>query len=250
MPAVTGPATSGPTDSIDRTTQATGRAGGGRLAGLIVLGLAWELWLVPAGPADVGAQVLPWVWPLARPAQAQALHLSLGQPVRLAVCGGRHRRATSGHGLVVWLGSAEVALCLLLFVASAWHVRWRLAQARAARRPPRPTPDHPAEPHVRPAAHLRATVGGAHVLTSGDLSAWERDWRKRWRGKALAVVRPGRTEVAAVVKACARHGATIVPRGGNTGLVGGGVRTTSGTQVLLSMTRMHRVRDRPRQPDP
>ena len=71
---------------------------------------------------------------------------------------------------------------------------------------------------------LRAAVGAAQVLTEGDLSAYELDWRKRWRGKALAVVRPGSTaEVAAVVRACAAHGASIVPQGGNTGLVGGGV---------------------------
>jgi FAD/FMN-containing dehydrogenase len=91
---------------------------------------------------------------------------------------------------------------------------------------------------------LRAAVGNAYVLTDGDLSAWERDWRKRWRGKALAVVRPGNTdEVAAVVRACAAHGAALVPQGGNTGLVGGGVPDASGTQVLLSLTRMNRIRE-------
>ncbi|NVO07431.1 MAG: hydroxyacid dehydrogenase, partial [Rhodoferax sp.] len=47
---------------------------------------------------------------------------------------------------------------------------------------------------------LRAIVGAAHVLTEGDLSAWEQDWRKREQVKALAVVRPGNTdEVARVV---------------------------------------------------
>jgi FAD/FMN-containing dehydrogenase len=91
---------------------------------------------------------------------------------------------------------------------------------------------------------LRTAVGDAHVLTDGDLSAWELDWRKRWRGKALAVVRPGDTsEVAAVVRACASHHASIVPQGGNTGLVGGGVPDASGTQVLLSLTRMNRMRE-------
>jgi FAD/FMN-containing dehydrogenase len=90
---------------------------------------------------------------------------------------------------------------------------------------------------------LRTTVGAAHVLTEGDLSAWELDWRKRWRGKALAVVRPGSTaEVAAVVRACAAAGTAIVPQGGNTGLVGGGVPDASGTQVLLSLQRMNHVR--------
>ena len=92
-------------------------------------------------------------------------------------------------------------------------------------------------------AELRALLGEPQVLTEGDLSAWQNDWRKRWFGKALAVVRPGSTaEVAAVVQACARHGTALVPQGGNTGLVGGGVPDTSGSQVLLSLTRMNRVR--------
>ena len=90
---------------------------------------------------------------------------------------------------------------------------------------------------------LRQLLGDGQVLTEGDLSAWELDWRRRWRGKALAVVRPGSAdEVAAVIKACARHGASLVPQGGNTGLVGGGVPDASGRQVLLSLARMNRVR--------
>ena len=90
---------------------------------------------------------------------------------------------------------------------------------------------------------LRGAVGPAHVLIEGDLSAWELDWRRRWRGKALAVVRPGSTaEVAAVVRACAAQRVGLVPQGGNTGLVGGGVPDGSGTQVLLSLQRLNRVR--------
>ncbi len=90
---------------------------------------------------------------------------------------------------------------------------------------------------------LRHAVGSEQVLADGDLSAWELDWRKRFRGRALAVVRPADTpQVAAVVRACAAHGASLVPQGGNTGLVGGGVPDASGTQVLLSLTRLNRVR--------
>jgi FAD/FMN-containing dehydrogenase len=90
---------------------------------------------------------------------------------------------------------------------------------------------------------LASVVGAAHVLHEGDLSAWEVDWRKRWHGKALAVVRPASTEhVAAVVRLCAEHRVAIVPQGGNTGLVGGGVPDDSGTQVLLSLQRMNRIR--------
>ncbi|MBQ0945064.1 FAD-binding oxidoreductase [Ideonella sp. 4Y16] len=90
---------------------------------------------------------------------------------------------------------------------------------------------------------LRATVGAANVLHDGDLSAYEVDWRKRYRGRALAVVRPGSTaEVAAVVRLCREHGTSLVPQGGNTGLVGGGVPDDSGRQVLLSLGRMQRIR--------
>ena len=90
---------------------------------------------------------------------------------------------------------------------------------------------------------LRQAVGAAHVLTDGELIAYEQDWRQRERGHALAVVRPGTTdEVAAVVRACAAHGAAIVPQGGNTGLAVGSVPDASGTQVLLSLRRMDAVR--------
>ncbi|MDB5872376.1 MAG: linked oxidase-like protein [Ramlibacter sp.] len=90
---------------------------------------------------------------------------------------------------------------------------------------------------------LRKTVGAGHVLVDGDLSAWEQDWRKRSRGKALAVVRPGSTaDVAQVVKACAAAGASIVPQGGNTGLVVGSTPDESGRQVVLSLQRMSGVR--------
>ena len=96
-------------------------------------------------------------------------------------------------------------------------------------------------------AALRAAVGTGQVLThedlTADLSAWERDWRGRAHGRALAVVRPGRTEeVAAVVRACAAGGVSLVPQGGNTGLVVGSVPDGSGSQVVLSLSRMNRVR--------
>ena len=89
---------------------------------------------------------------------------------------------------------------------------------------------------------LQSAVGATHVLTEGDLSAFELDWRRRWHGKALAVVRPGSTaEVAAVVKACAAHGVAIVPQGGNTGLAVGSVPDGTGRQVVLSLTRLNTV---------
>jgi FAD/FMN-containing dehydrogenase len=90
---------------------------------------------------------------------------------------------------------------------------------------------------------LRSICGQAHVLAEGDLSAWEIDWRKRSYGKALAVVRPGNTdEVAQVVKTCLAARVSLVPQGGNTGLVVGSTPDDSGTQVVLSLQRLRAVR--------
>ena len=97
---------------------------------------------------------------------------------------------------------------------------------------------------------IRHIVGAVHVLTDGDLTAWEQDWRKRARGKALAVVRPASTdEVAQVVKACAAYRAlhpdpplSIVPQGGNTSLVVGATPDESGHQIVLSLQRMNTIR--------
>ncbi|WP_083440788.1 FAD-binding oxidoreductase [Aquincola tertiaricarbonis] len=92
-------------------------------------------------------------------------------------------------------------------------------------------------------AALRAALGPAHVLTGTDAAAYEQDWRQRWPGRALAVARPGSAEeVATVLRLAARHGASVVPQGGNTGLVGGGVPDDSGRQLVLSLGRMNRIR--------
>src|ERR1035437_7805499 len=97
---------------------------------------------------------------------------------------------------------------------------------------------------------LRHIVGVTHVRTDGDLSAWEQDWRKRSAGKALAVLLLGNTdEVAQAVKTCADFlktrpgsGLSIVPQGGNTGLVVGSTPDASGHQIVLSLQRMNKVR--------
>jgi len=90
---------------------------------------------------------------------------------------------------------------------------------------------------------LRAAVGEANVLIGADAEPYLTDWRKRYSGRAQAVVRPGSTEeVAAVVRACADARAPMVPQGGNTGLVGGGTPDDSGAAVVVSLRRMQRVR--------
>lgn len=90
---------------------------------------------------------------------------------------------------------------------------------------------------------LRNIVGDANVLIGGDLAAYEQDWRRRAHGKALAVVRPSDTEqVSAIVRACAMHNTSIVPQGGNTGLVAGGVPDRTGSQIVLHLGRLSAIR--------
>ena len=90
---------------------------------------------------------------------------------------------------------------------------------------------------------LRAIVGETHVLIDADAASYLTDWRERYRGKAVAIVRPGSTgEVAAVVRLCADAGVPIVPQGGNTGLCGGATPDDSGRAVVLSLQRLNRIR--------
>jgi FAD/FMN-containing dehydrogenase len=93
-------------------------------------------------------------------------------------------------------------------------------------------------------ARLDAAVGPAQVLTAPlDVAPFLTDWRGRFHGDALAVVRPGTTaEVAAVVRACADCGTPVVPQGGNTGQCGGATPDPGGQSVVVSLTRLNRIR--------
>ncbi|HXX85731.1 MAG TPA: FAD-binding oxidoreductase [Casimicrobiaceae bacterium] len=91
---------------------------------------------------------------------------------------------------------------------------------------------------------LKSIVGEANVLTAADeVAPFCIDWRERYRGSTRAVVRPGSTaEVASVVRCCAEHGVPVVPQGGNTGLCGGATPHESGDEVVISLSRLNRVR--------
>ena len=90
-----------------------------------------------------------------------------------------------------------------------------------------------------------ALVGARHVLTGeAEMAPYLREWRDLFRGRARAVVRPGSTaEVAAVVAHARAQGVAIVPQGGNTGLVGGQIPVAEGREIILSLSRLDRVRD-------
>src|SRR3979490_1214960 len=91
---------------------------------------------------------------------------------------------------------------------------------------------------------ILAIVGPAGLITSPmEVAPYATDWRKRYLGKPAAVVRPASTaEVAEVVRACADSRTAIVPQGGNTGLCGAATPDASGSQIVLNLSRMNRVR--------
>ncbi|MGH2938191.1 MAG: FAD-binding oxidoreductase [Solirubrobacterales bacterium] len=91
---------------------------------------------------------------------------------------------------------------------------------------------------------LTDLVGAADVITDAAVrSRFETDWTGRWKGEAIAVVRPADADqVEAVLRACRDHGAAVITQGGNTGLVGGSVPRAGGApQIVLSTSRLDRV---------
>ena len=88
-------------------------------------------------------------------------------------------------------------------------------------------------------------IGDKHVLTAPqDTAPYTRDWRKQYSASAECVLRPASTaEVAALVGLCAHEGIAVVPQGGNTGLAGGSVPTGTRREVVLSLSRLNRIRN-------
>ncbi|MDO9598000.1 MAG: FAD-binding oxidoreductase [Azoarcus sp.] len=91
---------------------------------------------------------------------------------------------------------------------------------------------------------LADIVGHDQMLTgASDMAPYLTDWRGRYHGAAQAVIRPADTEqVAAVMSACHRAGVPVVPQGGNTGLCGGATPLADGQAVVLSLSRLRRIR--------
>ena len=92
---------------------------------------------------------------------------------------------------------------------------------------------------------IRAVVGDRGMLTDpSDTAAASEDWRRLYKGRTRAVIRPADTaEVASVVRLCAGAGVPIVTQGGNTSMVGGAVPAEDGSELILSTARLNRVRD-------
>src|SRR6185312_4586883 len=92
---------------------------------------------------------------------------------------------------------------------------------------------------------LRQRLGPTGILTeTADTDPYCEDWRRLYHGRAPAVLRPANTvEVADAVRLCAEYCVPIVPMGGNTSMVGGAAVAEDGSQIVLSLSRMNRVRE-------
>jgi FAD/FMN-containing dehydrogenase len=92
---------------------------------------------------------------------------------------------------------------------------------------------------------LRAIVGERGlIIDTREQQPYVNDWRDQWHGRAAAVVKPANIdELARVVTLLAQARVPMVPQGGNTSMCGGSVPDTSGSQVVINVSRLNRVRE-------
>ena len=102
----------------------------------------------------------------------------------------------------------------------------------------------PRAPDSGTLAELKAAVGAGNWLdSSGDIAPYLSDFRRLYQGATPLVLRPKSVdEVAAILKICNRDDVAVVPHGGNTSYCGGATPDESGSQIVVSMQRLNRVR--------
>jgi FAD/FMN-containing dehydrogenase len=107
------------------------------------------------------------------------------------------------------------------------------------------TQDRSKPPSLETIQALVRMVGEDNAIRDVDAMApYLVEWRDRFHGKAALVLKPGATdEVAAILTHANETRTAIVPQGGNTGLVGGQIPFETGHEVVVSLSRLNRVRD-------
>ncbi len=93
-------------------------------------------------------------------------------------------------------------------------------------------------------SQLSTLLGPRGLLTeASDTAPYAEDWRKLYQGSTPAVIRPADTaELAEAVKLCVAAGVAVVPQGGNTSMVAGATPDANNTQLVLSLSRMTKIR--------
>jgi FAD/FMN-containing dehydrogenase len=102
----------------------------------------------------------------------------------------------------------------------------------------------PMNPSTSLLAELRTLVGpNGYLDQPGDVEPFLVDHRKLYRGATPLVLRPDSTEqVSAIMRLCNEARVGVVPVGGNTGYCGGATPSEDGSQIVLSLSRMRRIR--------
>ena len=91
---------------------------------------------------------------------------------------------------------------------------------------------------------LKAIVGPAGAIDDpAEMAPYVTEWRDKFHGRAALVLKPASVaEVSAILALCHTEGVAVVPQGGNTGLVGGGVPFEHGDEIVVSLVRLNRIR--------
>ncbi|MEM7082094.1 MAG: FAD-binding oxidoreductase [Pseudomonadota bacterium] len=90
--------------------------------------------------------------------------------------------------------------------------------------------------------HLKRIAGPDAIVLDADQSRYLEEWRGRWHGTTPLIVKPASTRALSDIMAFAyQHDISMVPQGGNTGLVGGQIPQGD---VLISTERLTAIRDR------
>lgn len=84
-------------------------------------------------------------------------------------------------------------------------------------------------------------IVGANNIVVDDIDKYTSDWTKTYKGGSLVCLPKTTEEVSKVVRFCNANNIAVVPQGGNTGLVGGGVGLPGGNELILSLARMNQV---------
>jgi FAD/FMN-containing dehydrogenase len=92
--------------------------------------------------------------------------------------------------------------------------------------------------------HLTALAGpNGAILDEREMQPYLHEWRDRYVGRSPLILRPNTVErVSAILAYANRERIAVVPQGGNTGLVGGQIPFEGGTEIVLSLSRLNRIR--------
>ena len=92
---------------------------------------------------------------------------------------------------------------------------------------------------------LRSIVGSNNFIDDvKDMGGYLSDWRNNFSGQSPLILKPTNTKmVSDILLVCHKNSVSVVPQGGNTGLVGGSVPSNVGDEVIISLEKMNNILD-------